>query len=342
MPHYYVKNSKEIIAEYIVSLYTDHSKVSLEKEKIKWLNKFILSFLTSQIDLEELKEKSIEIAFTVKPIEYLKQILDQSDEPLEIQPALASVKKNKHKPWSQVEDQRLLHGILKYGITNWTSISRFVGNGRTRAQCSQRWARGLDPSIKKERWSPEELEKLLSLVADCGPGHWTEISAKLGNRSDVQCRYQYNLLKNERFIVQQSPQLLYGTESKKYCKTVSHLPPPPVPYAINQVQFASYLVSQREYQHQSQPYIPKNEHMSNNNSLSGSNESFAKVNQTAPSIQTLIQKPNLDDKEVKANSTLDSTSKPIETIGFSSLLGVCSHPQTCSHINDFSRFYSVC
>ncbi|OHT04890.1 Myb-like DNA-binding domain containing protein [Tritrichomonas foetus] len=105
---------------------------------------------------------------------------------------LSAHKRRKINPWNQVEDFRLLAGIHKYGLDNWLAVSKFVGNSRTRAQCSQRWNRGLDPNLKKCRWTYEEERQLLELIKVYGVKAWTQISQKLGNRSDVQCRYHYN------------------------------------------------------------------------------------------------------------------------------------------------------
>jgi hypothetical protein len=40
-------------------------------------------------------------------------------------------------PWTGIEDTRLLAGVFRYGLENWSLIAGFVGNDRTRAQCAQ-------------------------------------------------------------------------------------------------------------------------------------------------------------------------------------------------------------
>ena len=99
------------------------------------------------------------------------------------------------RPWNQQEDIRLLAGILHHGTDNWSLVSEIVGDTRTRAQCSQRWFRGLDPRISKKRWNPEEDKKLLEFVEEYGETAWAKIASSMGNRSDVQCRYHYQQLK---------------------------------------------------------------------------------------------------------------------------------------------------
>lgn len=105
--------------------------------------------------------------------------------------------RKKTRSWTEYEDQRLLAGIHKFGTDNWVSVAAFVGNGRTRAQCSQRWTRGLDPRISKDKWSPEDEESLMRLVIQYGTKSWTRIAQEIGNRSDVQCRYHYKQMKQE-------------------------------------------------------------------------------------------------------------------------------------------------
>lgn len=100
----------------------------------------------------------------------------------------------KTRPWSLKEDNRLLGAIMRYGLDNWSKVSKFVGNNRTRGQCSQRWSRGLNPSISRFEWSPQEDSTLLNYVQIHGNKKWSKISSLIGNRSDVQCRYRYKQL----------------------------------------------------------------------------------------------------------------------------------------------------
>jgi hypothetical protein len=101
------------------------------------------------------------------------------------------------RTWSNPEDVRLLAGILRFGTDDWSRVAAFVGSGRTKSQCHQRWTRGLDPRIAKENWTPQQDEVLLMLVALYGQKCWTRISKGLGNRCDVQCRYRYSVLQKE-------------------------------------------------------------------------------------------------------------------------------------------------
>jgi hypothetical protein len=129
---------------------------------------------------------------TSAPIDRLGEILSVSSDPIPPHSLFGdSSARRKTQQWTAIEDTRLLAAIHKYGTENWNLIAQFVGNGRRRSQCSQRWQRGLDPRISRSRWSPEEEALLLQLVAKHGEKSWIRVSNDLGNRSDVQCRYRF-------------------------------------------------------------------------------------------------------------------------------------------------------
>lgn len=104
--------------------------------------------------------------------------------------------RRKTRTWTPAEDQRLLGGVARFGLDNWQTVAKWLGSGRNRAQCSQRWTRGLDPRISKKSWTPEEDAQLEELVRIHGDKSWTKIASILGNRSDVQCRYHWRQLMN--------------------------------------------------------------------------------------------------------------------------------------------------
>jgi len=103
---------------------------------------------------------------------------------------------NRKKPrlWTPLEDERLKTAISMFGTTKWTSVSEFVGNGRSQSQCSQRWTRGLNPDLRKVSWTKEEDDLLLHTIKELGTKSWTRIASIIPNRCDVQCRYRYQQL----------------------------------------------------------------------------------------------------------------------------------------------------
>ena len=176
-----------------------------DTEKIK---KVIDDFIEGRINYDQATVKFKDIIGTVHPLEKINAVLQVDDNPLPppsentgnynaLYNYQAQSRKKTH-PWSEIEDQRLLSGIHKFGLDNWAAVCAYVGNARTRAQCSQRWFRGLDPRISKVLWTPSEDAKLIELVEKHGDRCWTKIAAELGNRSDAQCRYHYRQLTKEK------------------------------------------------------------------------------------------------------------------------------------------------
>jgi hypothetical protein len=104
----------------------------------------------------------------------------------------------RQNPWSKVEDNRLLCAIHKFGIQNWSAVANFVGYGRSRAQCSQRWNRGLNPDLRKLSWTADEEGRLRELVARHGVKAWTKVAHEMGTRSDIQCRYHFLQIQRNR------------------------------------------------------------------------------------------------------------------------------------------------
>lgn len=136
---------------------------------------------------------------TLKDTEIIEEIENEnSDEKLISKEENDSISnRRKSHCWTPSEDERLLAGVHRYGIDNWSSVALFVGNSRTRSQCSQRWSRGIDPRLSKNLWTHEEETMLIQLVTVYGNKSWTQIANKLGNRSDVQCRYHYKQIHRE-------------------------------------------------------------------------------------------------------------------------------------------------
>ncbi|KAH0788385.1 Myb-like DNA-binding domain containing protein [Histomonas meleagridis] len=170
--------------------------VSLQKK----IRKYFSDFIDGKITHNQIYSFLFSTIHSVQPLEKIEMILSIPDEPIPGNPDILesdNSSRKKTRTWSQFEDLRLLASIHRHGHENWAIIAKYVGNGRTRAQCSQRWHRGLDPRISKEQWTRKDDEKLLMLIKNNGLKGWTRIAQAMGNRSDVQCRYHYIQLKKE-------------------------------------------------------------------------------------------------------------------------------------------------
>jgi hypothetical protein len=194
-------------------------------------------FLDSSITAAECRAHFLRIIQHDTPLSYVQDILNLPPEPLvfrgdnvpDDRQILSGRKRT--RSWSNDEDQRLLGGIVRYGLDNWPAVAKFVGAGRNRAQCSQRWSRGLNPRISKRGWTPEEEQHLVALVAQYGRQNWAKIASILGNRSDVQCRYHFGQVESRHAddsnieLVRQSP----FTRSTDFLLPRQPAPPNPPP-----------------------------------------------------------------------------------------------------------------
>ena len=186
-------SSPSILVSVGLSFVTEYDE-HVSSEKLSILERALTDFLENRKSFFETAQIYQTTIGTTKPIDRIATILQTPDLPI---PNFSmfnqggSSSRKKTRSWTEYEDQRLLAGIHRFGTDNWLIVANFVGNGRTRAQCSQRWIRGLDPRISKDKWSKEDEELLLRLVEQYGTKCWTRIAQEMGNRSDVQCRYRY-------------------------------------------------------------------------------------------------------------------------------------------------------
>lgn len=189
----------ELIADYGISLL--NSKDYKPSEKIvAELRPFIVSFLRLKISANMLREEFAKRSQPENVVSVLNSILSEAINHQEVRETPIKYRYCKlPRHWSQKEDIRLLAGVLINGDTDWNVISDFVGMGRNRPMCNQRWSRTLNPKIRKDSWSIDE-EELLSKLVDEEEGmiSWTRIAHKLKFRTDVQCRYHYEQMRKKK------------------------------------------------------------------------------------------------------------------------------------------------
>jgi len=178
---------------------------NIADEEIEHLSSVMNRYIMNQVTYEYAFQYFERSLGSVIPIQRIAAILYQCNIPptsmdarFHQAQALSGLGNKKMRQWTEIEDQRLLSGIHKYGTDNWAMVANHLGNTRTRAQCSQRWFRGLDPRIVKATWTTEEENTLLELVEHHGDHSWTKIANTIGNRSDAQCRYHYYQLLKEK------------------------------------------------------------------------------------------------------------------------------------------------
>ena len=187
---------RDVLVEVGMS-YVEGMMPSIDPKDYDRLSATLTKFLDGKLRFADASRVFIQLTGRDEPLTRVSEITKISDDLIpynEEEQGDENRNRKKTRTWSAYEDQRLVAGVYKYGLDNWPMVAAFVGNGRTRAQCTQRWARGLNPKICKKHWTPAEDEQLKRLVQAYGEKAWTKIAAALGNRSDVQCRYHYRQL----------------------------------------------------------------------------------------------------------------------------------------------------
>jgi hypothetical protein len=181
-----------LLADVAVS-YVEYGAGDITERTLAQVRDIFTRFLKHELSLADAEHLLSTLVPYDTTLTRLQEIISVPDDPLPIQtdgPA-AENPRRRTRPWTTTEDQRLLCALLRFGPDNWQAISQFIGNGRSRAQCSQRWYRGLNPRISKKAWTPAEEQRLHELVDQYGERNWAKIASVLGNRSDVQVRYHY-------------------------------------------------------------------------------------------------------------------------------------------------------
>ncbi|VDC02583.1 unnamed protein product [Peniophora sp. CBMAI 1063] len=111
-------------------------------------------------------------------------------------------------PWTPEEDEQLQRAVTVFD-QQWAQIAPFM-NGRTAGQCRDHFEDGVKPALKKDSWTPEELEQLRALVGELG-NKWVEISKRLEGRSDAQCRRTWDRLEQGKIPGQKRKQSSQAT-----------------------------------------------------------------------------------------------------------------------------------
>ena len=93
------------------------------------------------------------------------------------------------RAWTPEEDKLLIDYVTANGPRGWSTIASIIRTKNSN-QCSQRWNKALDPSIKKGAWSPEE-DNLLCTLVEKYRQKWKLISNEIEGRTGKQCRDRY-------------------------------------------------------------------------------------------------------------------------------------------------------
>ena len=101
--------------------------------------------------------------------------------------------------WTKEEDDKLSRLVAEYGPKKWAPISAFIP-GRVGKQCRERWFNHLDPSVKKEAWTPQEDRTIINVRKEHG-NRWTLISKLLPGRSENAVKNRWNSTMRKRLTI---------------------------------------------------------------------------------------------------------------------------------------------
>jgi hypothetical protein len=105
----------------------------------------------------------------------------------------ASKRKRVVKKWTKEEDDKMLCLIKLHGLDDWCLISNYMED-RNGKQCRERYCNHLDPTIKKDPWTPEE-DVILEQMHNKYGNKWSEIARYLPGRSDNSVKNRWNGVK---------------------------------------------------------------------------------------------------------------------------------------------------
>lgn len=93
------------------------------------------------------------------------------------------------------DDKRLAHCVAIAGDSDWNKIARMMGN-RNGRQCRERWNNYVNPVLRNDAWTPEEVNLLILKYKELGP-RWNRIAKSFQNRSTNSVKNKWLTMKRQ-------------------------------------------------------------------------------------------------------------------------------------------------
>ena len=283
---------------------------TLDAPTIHYLRGVFSSFLSGAVSYHDAQRYFSEMIGSSNPIDRLQDVLAIMDQPAPSRPLCddggSDGARKKTRTWTAAEDLRLLAAVHKYGLDSWSVVAQFVGNGRSRSQCSQRWIRVLDPKISKEQWTPQEDERLVRLVSTHGEKAWMKIAVELGNRSDVQCRYHYMQLQKDGIDKTISANIAAADDEKAMVMQFNNSPQ----VKVQNVQYNNNLIQVQQLSAPLNSMIPQqtqNYQLSQQIQPQQNIQQFGQIQQQILQqrlSQSCLQVPNINNASLQLNTNM--------------------------------------
>ena len=167
---------------------------------------------------------------------------------------------HKRGPWSQTEDNYLLHLVNLHGAHNWVRISSTIGS-RSPKQCRERFHQNLKPNLNHDPITPEEGLMIEQMVAEMGK-RWAEIARRLRGRSDNAVKNWWNggMNRRRRSHNHRRHELEVRQQSQRPAPPMASIPlahPQTMPPHFSQpTQMPQHYYSHPMY-HQAHTYMPQ-------------------------------------------------------------------------------------